>query len=95
MVSNLLQTYIPRPEGHHTPPIAEQVASQRCSVLMGAFVPAPANHQLKKHQLVAENLKKQWKISWDHLGQEKGIQQLAAQVATCDKPTQAHWVEDA
>ena len=56
-----LNTYSPRlelSEGHHAPPIAGQVASQRCSVLMGAFVPAPAHHQLKKHQLVAENLKR-------------------------------------
>ena len=85
----LINTYTPRlelSEGHHTPSIAEQVASQRCSVLMGAFVPAPAHHQLKKHQLVAENLKKQWKIIWYHFGKEKGIQQLAAQVATCNNP---------
>lgn len=38
--------------------IAGRVASQRCSVLVGAFVAAPAHHQLKKHQLVAENLRR-------------------------------------
>ena len=71
----LINTCTPRlelSERHHTPSIAEQVASQRCSVLMGAFVPAPTYHQLKKHQLAAENLRrKSGKRIWYHFGLER------------------------